>query len=277
MDEHFFIYNGFLFRSGRPVISPDHPSFSFGEGLFETMRMNGGKIINQDLHFERLQNGMKILQFEILPGFFDTLKENILVLSRKNQQRKHARIKISVSRSSNPFTVEKNGIDYVIQSENIEAPVFDKEGCRTLIYKDATKGMGAVANVKSKNFLLNILAYRHAQYHGANDGIILNGHGRICETSIANVYFVEDDKIFTPSLAEGCVAGTIRKWLIGHDSFLPLNILETECSIDRIYAAREVFISNAIKWIQPVQMLNERKYPVKISEDIFRRMEDALL
>ena len=80
MNEHFFIYNGSLFKAGRPVISSDHPGLLYGDGIFETMRVHHGKIINSSYHFKRLINSLKILDYQFPSGIKSRL--NIYVRIR---------------------------------------------------------------------------------------------------------------------------------------------------------------------------------------------------
>lgn len=276
MNEHFFIYNGFLFRSKRPVITPDHPSFAFGDGLFETMLMHDGNIINRHLHFDRLRKGMKVLQYETPTSLFEAISENINILVKKNHEKEKARVRLSLTRSANSFG-DFQIADYLIETEKAEMPVFGEKGLSAVIYEASTKGIGILSNLKTKNFLLSILAFRHAKAENADEGIILNAQGRVSETSIANIYFIEGDQIFTPALSEGCVAGTVRQWLIHQSPGSPFRVFETECTIDRLMHADEVFISNAIRWIQPVRNIGDKEYPIDISRKIFRMMETALL
>lgn len=275
MDEHFFIYNGFLFRSGRPVIAPDHPSFAYGDGLFETMRMQEGVIINRHLHFERLSKGMRVLQLDTSTSLFENISENIKILVGKNHEKDNARIRLSVTRSANSFG-DYQSVDYLIETDRISLPAFDSKGLRALIYEGSSKGIGLLSNLKTKNYLLSILAYRYAKSNNADDGIILNGQGRVCETSIANIFFVEDGKIFTPALSEGCVAGTVRHWLIRHLANTTFPVSETLCDIDRLLNAEEVFISNAINWVQPIRSIGEKYFAVDLSEKIFQQIEKAM-
>ena len=53
-----------------------------------------------------------------------------------------------------------------------------------------------------------------AKENKLNDALILNQHDRICDSTIANVFWVKDNKIFTPPLNEGCVAGVMRKKIL---------------------------------------------------------------
>src|SRR5664279_1498152 len=87
MIEHFFIYNDKFYPEGAPVISSGNRSLRYGDGLFETMRMVKGKILNREFHFERLFCGLALLQFEFsktLSGGFFEKKINELVTKNKN-------------------------------------------------------------------------------------------------------------------------------------------------------------------------------------------------
>ena len=73
MTELFFIYNNKFYPANIPVISSGNRSLRYGDGLFETMKMVGGGILNKDYHFERLFNGLSVLQFNIPKNFNPSL------------------------------------------------------------------------------------------------------------------------------------------------------------------------------------------------------------
>lgn len=269
MNELFFIYNGFLFKSGRPVISGNHPVLQFGDGLFETMRLYNGRVLLNELHKKRLSNGMQVLGFEPPHNFFSSLEENMQVLMKKNQLPEHARIRISVMRASNFFTENDNRIDYIIECNPVALPEFLPRGLIATVYDLSKKGTGILANLKTKNYLLNIQALRYARENNADEAILLNAHNRVCETSVANLFFVENGKIFTPSLTEGCVAGIMRQWLLEKLPQANFFVEETECSLSRLMNADEVFITNAVRWIQPLASIGNKNFKIGLSAKIF--------
>ncbi len=69
MAEFFFIYNDKFYPADTPVISSGNRSLRYGDGLFETMKLIDGRIINKEFHFERLFNGLHVLQFELPKRF----------------------------------------------------------------------------------------------------------------------------------------------------------------------------------------------------------------
>jgi len=92
-----------------------------------------------------------------------------------------------------------------------------------------------------------------------NDAIILNQYGRVTDTCIANIFFIKNKVIFTPSLTEGCVAGTIRNRFIQTLPAIGYSINETEVYPEDLLGADEIFLTNSvapIKWVASMQNKN---------------------
>src|SRR5690348_8927783 len=99
MNEHFFIFNKEYFLSDQPVVSSANRGFRFGDGLFETMRMYEGRILNVDFHFQRLFHGMKALQFDIADNFSqEYFVKTVNELLLKNSILQNARIRLMIFR-----------------------------------------------------------------------------------------------------------------------------------------------------------------------------------
>jgi branched-chain amino acid aminotransferase len=93
-----------------------------------------------------------------------------------------------------------------------------------------------------------------------NDALILNQHGRICEATIANIFWIKDDRIHTPPLSEGCVAGVMRKYLLEKIPAINRKTSETELTIDELQNAEEVFLTNAVYGMRWVRGFRDKQY-----------------
>ncbi len=277
MNEHFFIFNGFLFRNSRPIISVGNPAYAFGDGLFETMRYFNGYIINRDLHFSRLFHGMQVLGYQFTEHFFETILENIHLIVLKNHGRSNARVRLMVSRALDISERKNNYSDYLIQTFPVDLPIFKERGIAVNIYDRSTKATGELSNLKSNNYLLNILAKQFATDNDADASLILNCHHRICESAMANIFYFREGKLFTPPLTEGCVEGTIRSWLKKNLSRINIPIHEEKCTQELLFESDEIFLTNAIQWIQPVRSLNGHSFQIDQSRSIFDFMQSELL
>lgn len=279
MDEHFFIYNNVFFRSHIPVISGQNRSFRYGDGLFETMRMLKGRIINAHFHFERLLAGIKLLEFEI-PSYFSEIyfADKVNELASKNSILENARIRLMVFRGDEGlFEIEKNSTNYLLEtfplSGNME---FNEEGLVLDVIPGITKSCDKFSNIKSNNYLPSIMAARFAKKNGLDDAIILNAFGRVCESSIANIFIVKDEKIFTPPLTEGCVAGVVRRWMLEKLVLQNCRTEEKMLTVEDLLFADELFLTNAIQVIKWVKRFGRKSYGNEKVKEIFQRfIEDT--
>jgi len=274
---NFFNYNGKIYKEGTAIVSADNRGLRYGDGLFETMKLKNGELIFADEHFPRLWKGLKTLQFE-LPKHFtpELLQEQILLLAKKNENENSARIRLSVFRSDGGLYDAKDHLpNYIIQSLPLstDAGKWNGNGLILGIYNDVKKSCDILSNLKHNNYLPSVMAALHAKKQKWNDAIILNAYNRICESTIANIFLIKNDIIYTPALSEGCVAGIIRGYLISKIFSLGFSLVEKEITIDELMNADEVFLTNSIYNIRWVQQIDNKKY----SNDLTLKIYSAVL
>jgi branched-chain amino acid aminotransferase len=279
MNEHFFIYNKQFFHSGIPVITPENRSFRYGDGLFETMRMQQGKIINIDFHFERLFAGMKVLQIEI-PGYFSKsyFLDTVNQLLSKNSIFKNARIRLMFFRGDEGiFEVENNATNFIIETFPLHKKIeLNEEGLVVDVFPDVAKSCDRFSNLKSNNYLPSIMAARFAKKNSLDDAIILNAFGRVCETAIANIFIIKDQKVITPPLTEGCVAGTMRRWMLEKLMLRNMKIEEKSLYVEELLSADELFLTNSIQPIRWVKQFRDKTYGNEKVKEIFQHFIESM-
>ncbi|MBS1627848.1 MAG: aminotransferase class IV [Bacteroidetes bacterium] len=267
----FFNYNGKVFSITEKVIDINDRSYRYGDGCFETMKLINGKIILQNYHIERFTTSLQMLQF-IKTDFFSTQQfiDSIIQLAKKNNHTKLARIRVSVSRGSaalyDEITQQPN---YLIQTFelNNSSNELNENGLNIDFYSYSQKSCDMFSNIKSNNYLPYTLVALWAKQNKLNDALVFNSKGNICDASIANVFIIKNGIIKTPALAEGCIAGTMRKYLL--NCFSKENILYEETSLTKndVLNADEVFLTNAIqgiKWVNQCQNISYKNLTTKI-------------
>jgi branched-chain amino acid aminotransferase len=270
----YFNYNGRFFADSGAVLSKEDRSYRYGDGLFETMKIIKGNILLEEYHFERLFSGLEILKFKT-PALFTKQKicEQVKELCKKNSCEESARVRLSVSRGNGGLYDYDNKFSYLIECWPLEQSGFNKNGLIIDIFPDARKSIDVFSNLKSANYLPYVMAAIWAKENKLNDALIQNQHDRICDSTIANVFWVKDDKIFTPPLNEGCVAGVMRKEILelatrNSDHLVQEHILTKETLLQ----ADEVFLTNAIAGIRWVKEFRSKVYNNTISSKIFTRL-----
>lgn len=269
----YFVHNGQLFREGKAIITPDNRSFRYGDGLFETMRIIKGNILLKSFHFERLLKGMKLLQFDI-PEFFtpSQLEEDILSLCKKNRIEDKAVIRLVVYRSDGGlYDLDDMRPNYIIQSMALQQytviPAQDA-GLVIDIYPEGSKACNIFSEIKSNNFLLYVMAAIYARNNKLSDSLILNQYGRIADATIANVFWIKNQKVYTPSIEEGCVAGVTRRFLLQILPSAGYTVQEQSLCLEDLLDADEIFLTNAVRGIRSVGKCRNRNYSSSFTKDI---------
>ena len=269
----YIVFNGKFYVSETAIVSAGSRGLRFGDGLFETMKFINGEVEFIDEHFARLWKGMQVLQFKIPKHFTpDFLQDEIIALLKKNNHLKNARIRLSVFRGNGGLYDEMNHIpNYVIETWPLADDIgkWNSNGLVLGIYKDAKKSCDVLANLKHNNFLPYALAALHAKKQKWNDALLLNAEGGICDATIANIFLIKDEIIYTPSLNQGCIAGIMRKNIIDVLKASNYVIVEGKLGVEDMLAADEVFLSNSIYNIRWVQMVGDKKYSNLFTQKIY--------
>ncbi len=268
-----FNYNGKLFKEGSPVIGADNRGLRYGDGLFETMKMKNGKLVFEDEHFARLWKGLKVLQFDIPKHFtVEWLQQEIMSLAKKNGHETAARIRLSMVRGDGGLFDAKNHLpNYIIQTWPLAAGngEWNSNGLVLGIYEASKKSCDILSNLKHNNYLPYILAALHAKKEKWNDAILLNTNAGICETTIANIFIIKNNVVYTPSLSEGCVAGVMRRMVIKNLVNANWEIIEKNLSTAEVLNADEIFLTNSIYDIRWVQRIGDTTYGNVVTQNIF--------
>lgn len=275
MTELFFIYNNKFYPENTPVIDSGNRSLRYGDGLFETMKMVKGKIINKDFHFERLFGGLSLLQFDVPENFdADFLLEKIIKLVKKNSHAASARIRLMIFRGNGGiFDPENLRPNFIIESWPLPDEMqLNENGLVVDVFPGAKKSCDSFSNLKSNNYLPYVMSGLYAKKNKLNDCIVLNCFNRVCDSAIANVFIIKKDKIFTPPLSEGCVAGTMRRWMLERFGLKKYKILEKNLSINDIESADEFFLTNSIYNLRWVKAFKEKEFGNKISREIYNHI-----
>lgn len=278
---NYFNYNGKIYKEFSLVIGADNRGLRYGDGLFETIKMKDGTLFFEDEHFARLWKGLAVLQFDIPKHFtIERLQEETKALAKRNGHEAAARIRINIVRGDGGLYDAKNHKpNYIIQTWPL-APgngELNSNGLVLGIYRDARKSCDLLSNLKHNNYLPYVMAALQAKQEKWNDAIVLNTDGRICDTTIANIFIIKNEVVSTPPLSEGCVAGVMRKVVIKHLLEENWQIIEQGISTIDILSADEIFLTNSIGNIKSVQRIEEVTYRNILTQKIFNTISSTIL
>lgn len=217
------------------AILPDRGYF-YGYGVFETLLVVNGNIIFLEEHLSRLNNGLRYL------GIQKVINKQEVEAAMNKLSCYTGVIKINVSEENTIFTT---------RPMTYSQKQYD-QGYKLMLSSVKRNPTSHTVSIKSMNYLDNILELERAKKQGLNDALFLNIQDEICETAIANIFIIEDNKIITPDGSCGLLNGIIRQWVI--DTY---PVLEENITLDRLISSEGVFMTNSVMGIMKVIAIDE--------------------
>lgn len=271
-------YNGILQAADKKILTVNNRSFLYGDGIFESIRVAGGKPLNLENHYSRLINGASTLKIE-MPGnmklsFFS---EQIEILLQTNSHLPAARVRFTLFRDDGGlYQPLSNKGKFLIESLPLKQNhfVLNEKELAVDIFDRVKKLPSPLSSLKSCNALIYVMAKIFAAEKGLNDCYILNDRGNPVEATSSNLFIVKNNDIITPDLSEGCVNGTMRRLLlkIARKSGFP--VIECAVKENMLKDADEIFLTNAIVGIKWVNKYKEKQLSYNVSKLLTKKLNE---
>ncbi len=240
-----------------------------GDGIFETMRTFGGKVVFLDAHRRRFEAGLAALGMP-RTGEFDEAVDALVAagLEASGGEDLYLRIQATSGPMLNipgPGTPRVTGICKLFQ-----APVERQtKGVQLATTPYRLQHDSPLAGIKHSSFLPYIAARRDAIAHGADDALIWNTRGRPIEVSTANLFMRRGETIYAPGADEGAVAGVTRSVVI--DLLRTMGWAVDE-QAPRTSSADEAWMTNTTGGVIPITGIDGRAIPIG---ELTRALQDA--
>lgn len=231
----------------------------YGDGLFETLRLYSGKLFRLEAHRKRLCKAAAALRIP-LPGHLENLSALIEDVCKANNRLEGA-VRVTLTRGitrsgldPSPDQMPTLQITTAPLREGLERPI---HLVSVRIRRDETSPL---SQIKSLNYLPNILARFEVKDHKADEGLLLNTGGYIAEGTISNVFWIKDEVLYTPSPDCGILSGIAREVVIESAEALGIPVIEGKFSLSALEDTQSIFMTNSLIEMAPVIMFNDRPY-----------------
>ncbi|KUJ92648.1 MAG: Putative branched-chain-amino-acid aminotransferase [Archaeoglobus fulgidus] len=239
----------------------DH-GFLYGDGVFEGIRAYNGRVFRLKEHIDRLYDSAKAIDLEI-PITKEEFMEIILETLRKNNLR-DAYIRPIVTRGIgdlglDPRKCQKPSIIVITKPwGKLYGDLYEK-GLTAITVAVRRNSFDALPpNIKSLNYLNNILAKIEANAKGGDEAIFLDRNGYVSEGSGDNIFVVKNGAITTPPTINN-LRGITREAVIEIINRLGIPFKETNIGLYDLYTADEVFVTGTAAEIAPIVVIDGRK------------------
>lgn len=246
------IINGKMIDSQSAVISLADRGLLLADGLFETMNVSQDKIHLFDFHWKRMVNSLKKLY--IRPPFLkgQLLTEIYQLINSQNSQKMRWSVRVTITRGEScrgiGFSSELKP-NYFITMAPWSLP---KQDIDVVITPNQRNENSPITQIKSLNYLDNVLARYEANQRGFDDAIFLNSKGFLTESTSANLFVVKNNIIFTPPISDGLLPGVTREVILKNALKKNIPIRECSLSLSDLKNGSEVFLTNTLIGIQRV-------------------------
>lgn len=272
----FLDFNGEIFHSEEAILKASNRNFRYGDGVFESMRWENGTVSLLNFHAERLQKSMELLKMEGGKRFSESfLQDKIESLLRRNSLRDQAcRVRLSVFRDGEGlYTPSTHESAYLLEVATLDkvSNVHNQAGLIIDVFTDHKKSANALANIKSANALLYVLASIYRKKHALDDVLLINEQGFLVESANSNIFIWYRNQLYTPALSEGCVDGVMRRSIIEFATANDIEIIEAQINTQILNEAEEIFLTNAVHGMQCVLGYQKKRYFHKLSKELWRK------
>ena len=241
--------------------------------VFEGARIYNGKIFKLNEHTKRLFLSSKILGFKLpyTENVINKACEQII----KKQSIKNGYLRPFAWRGSEMMAISaQNTIIHVAIATWEMATYFDKGKKFNGIKLQTSKWMRPLSNTaptKAKAaglYTICTMSKHIAEKNGFDDSLMLDSKGQVAESTGANIFFVKNNKLYTP-IADCFLNGITRKTVIQLAKKNNIKVIEKRISPKELLKADEIFLTGTAVEITPVSQIDSRKFNVgKITEKL---------
>ena len=186
--------NGKFIYEEKAVIPAISKGYQYGKGVFETLKVENGKIEYLKKHMERLERGCRIvLGMEIME--LDWQEISNLLIHRNGLQDTTAVLKIIISEGKSGLFANQN-ITVTCRKYQKRASILESGGLNLGIYPHKRESF--LADYKTMNYLFYLKAGEWAKENGFDEAVILNADGSVSETNTGNIIIVQDQTVIIP-------------------------------------------------------------------------------
>ena len=231
-------HDGLRIAVADATVAISDPTLQSGLGLFETLALRDGAVLDLDAHVGRLERGAQRLGLP-LPAAA-SVRATVLAAAA-GQAPVCGWIKILLSGAGTVWVLRG-----AMDASEEGAPA------SAVLLPWRRNAHDPLAGLKTLNYAANQLGLERARVRGADEGLWLNGRGHLAEGCASNLFVVHGKALFTPALRDGILPGVLRERVLGAARSLGMPVHEGKLRLPRLRRAREAFLTSSLRAVRPL-------------------------
>ena len=256
----YVLYNGQLLTKEEVQVSPFNRGMMYGDGCFDTLRSYKGKFLHLEDHFKRTKAAAEYLGMDVVFDFKNFKSKLVELIEANDGLNGDTIIRVQCWREGDrgytTNSVQANWLTSI-------APIQSSKKALKLatVQTKAIPSMALERKFKLSNGLNYIMAAKEASDKGADDALMFTIDEKISETTIANIFWVKGNTIFTPSSDCDLFPGITRNVVIEQiRKSSSAELKEGEFGLEDLRTAEAVFVTNSVKEIQKVSAIDDFEF-----------------
>jgi len=256
-----YISGNFFDKENAKISVFDH-AFLFGDGVFEGMRSYNGKVFRLREHMIRLWNSAKSIMIEIpltLEAMEAAVNETLKINDIKNGY-----IRLIVTRGIGTLGLDTHlckDVQVVIIADHLALyPQEHYEKGLDIVTASTVRTNPSMLNpqIKSLNYLNNIMAKIEGHRSGCVEALMLNTKGEVAECTGDNIFIITNGALHTPPPEAGILEGITRRTVMEIAAEMGIPVKEAPMTRHDIFVADECFLTGSAAELIPVVKLDGR-------------------
>lgn len=253
----------------------------YGDGCFEGIRIYNGRVFRLTEHLVRLYESARSICLTIPISLEEMEKATVETVAANNLRDGYIRLLITRGVGPlglNPYQCPKAGIIIIASGISLYSAEKYETGLNLITCATRRPTPAALSpQVKSLNYLNNIMAKIECIQAGCEEGIMLNEQGYVAECTGDNVFVIKGGQVYTPTIASGALNGITRMAVIEVMREMGLHVHEITMTRHEIYTADECFLTGTAAEVIPAVQYDRRLIgdgkPGKLTADIIKRFK----
>ncbi len=240
--------DGEFIDTNKASISVFDHGLLYGDGCFEGIRVYNGRILKLRSHVERMFESSAAIRLQ--PGYCieeieEAIRETVAINDRQDGYIRLVFTRGKGTLGLNPFLCPKATVFIIAEKIKLYPDEMYEDGMSIVVSNRPRVPIACLdPQVKSLNYLNNILAKIEAIDAGVLEALMLNVDGEVAECTGDNIFIIKDGKISTPHISAGILNGITRKFVIEEIApSLGYTVEERSIALEEVKNADEVFLT----------------------------------
>lgn len=253
-------------------VSVEDRGYQFGDGVYEVIRVYGGKPFHLADHLKRLQRSAEAIHIAFAPSReFERQLLKALELSQYREAKIYVQVTRGVAPRDHVFPDVSPTVVISVREMTEAKPAWREHGVSAITRPDLRWGR---CYIKSLNLLPNVLAKQEARQAGAFEAIFVRD-GYVMEGATSNVMVFDGREVRTPELSNFILAGVTRQVVLDLARNEGLVVRETPLSLEAMQAAQEIWLVGTTIEVLAVTVLDGNLVGTGKLGDVTKRLAES--